>query len=228
MFEKGKLKKVYIEAIDCKLEKAKASYEIAKNDTIEAEGRMVTRYDSSKTETAWLADGRLKEMKELEQYINKLQENKVYANIGDTIFVDLLINKEYQKTERFILTRTGNEKISDKLLEALIGSLVGDVVVIEDDGQYLQYQIREIQKGGSTGTASIESVVTLSDEYNSKEIYYIVNYIGGMEIEIDGESIFCISKHTPLAMKLLGRRKGDRVVISNETGIEMVIDELEE
>lgn len=227
MFEKQKLKEAYIEAIKYKLEKAKTSYEIAKNDTIEAEGRMVTRYDSSKTETAWLADSRLKEMKELQQYINNLRESKIYANIFDTILADLFINKEYKKTDRFFLSKIGKEKISDKHLEAFLGHIVGDVVVLEEDGQYFQYQLREIQKGDNAGTISIESVVTLSDEFKCKEIYYIVNYIGGMEIEVDGQGIFCISKHTPLAKKLLGRKKGDKVLINDETGMNMFIDEVE-
>ena len=57
MIEKQLVKKAYVCALEQKLTKAKNSYEIAKRDTIEAEGRMITRYDSMKTETAWLADG---------------------------------------------------------------------------------------------------------------------------------------------------------------------------
>lgn len=227
MFEKAELKAAYINAVKKKLEKAKISYEVAKNDTIEAEGRMVTRYDSSKTETAWLADGRLKEVKELEQCIDKLEKNEIYANISDIVLADLIMNKEYQKTEKFVLSRKGRQKVSDKLLQAFIGCMVGDIVTIEEGRQYLEYQVREVQKGEKERTASIESVVTLSDKYGEKEIYYIVNYVGGMEIVVNGESVFCISKQSPLAKALLGKELGESVIISKDTGAEMLIDKLE-
>lgn len=227
MTRKEKLKEVYIKAIEKKLEKARASYEMHKNDTIEAEGRMVTRYDSSKTETAWLADGCLKEVKELEQYIINLRENRIYANISDTIFADLIKNNEYQKTEKIVLSKICNDKMSDKLLEAYIGSSVGDMVIIEKDRQYLEYQVKEIQKGECEDIVSIESEVTLMDEFGNRDFYYIVNYIGGMDIIVDGKNIFCVSRQTPLAKVLLGKKKGDQIIISEKTGTKMFIEELE-
>lgn len=227
MFDKTKLKEAYIQAIERKLEKAKASYEVAKNDTIEAEGRMVTRYDSSKTETAWLADGCLREVKELEQYINSLREDKRFANMSDIVYADLIVNKEYQRTDKFALLTTGETRIPDKYIGAFVGAGVGDSIVVEEDRQYLEYQIREIQRADSKSTVSIESVVTLLDAYGGREVYYIVNYIGGMEIVVDGENIFCISKQTPLAKVLLGRKKGDRVIVSENAREEVVIAELE-
>lgn len=227
MTRKEKLKEAYIKAIEKKLEKAKESYEMHKNDTIEAEGRMVTRYDSSKTETAWLADGCLKEVKELEQYIINLRENRIYANISDTIFVDLIKKDEYQKTEKFVLSKICNDKMSDKLLEAYIGSSVGDVVIIEKDRQYLEYQIKDIQKGELEDFVSIESEVTLMDEFGNRDFYYIVNYIGGMDIIVDGKSIFCVSRQTPLAKVLLGKKKGDQIIVSEKTGTKMFIEGLE-
>ena len=50
---KERVKENYLKMLKEKLEEEIKSYEIAKKDTIEAEGRMVTRYDSTKTETGW-------------------------------------------------------------------------------------------------------------------------------------------------------------------------------
>lgn len=226
MNRKDRLKEAYIQGIEKKLEKAKASYEVAKSDTIEAEGRMITRYDSSKTETAWLADGRLKEVKELEQCIHNLKANTVYANMFDTVYADLIINKEFKGTDKFVLAKKGEEIISDKYLEAFLGRGVGDVVVIEENRQYFEYQIREIKRAESKDVTSIESLVTLVDKYGTREVYYIVNYIGGIEIVLEDEYIFCLSRQTYLAKALLGKKRGEQVVVSEKTGEEMLIEEL--
>mgnify|MGYP001082383142 CR=1 FL=1 len=225
MIGKEQLKEAYIKAIEKKLEKAKASYEMAKNDTIEAEGRMVTRYDSSKTETAWLADGCLREVKELEKYINNLRNNKAFANISDTVFADLIKNNEYQKTEKIVLLKT--KEISNVFIDAFLGSTVGDMVVVEKDRKYFEYQIKKLEKGCCKDIVSIGSVVTLLDEFGEKEIYYIVNYIGGMDIIVEEKNLFCISHQTPLAKMLLGKSKGDKVIVSENTGAEMFIVDLE-
>ena len=55
---KERVKESYLKMLKAKLEEEIKSYEIAKKDTIEAEGRMVTRYDSTKTETGWLVSAR--------------------------------------------------------------------------------------------------------------------------------------------------------------------------
>ena len=75
-----------------KLEEEIKSYEIAKKDTIEAEGRMVTRYDSTKTETGWLAAGYLELVNMLKKSIENFEQERRYINIGDLVTIDLFQN----------------------------------------------------------------------------------------------------------------------------------------
>lgn len=213
MDKKELVREAYINALEKKLEKARISYEIAKKDTIEAEGRMVTRYDSTKTETAWLADGYLKEVKELEQCIANMREKKVFANISDLVFADLVSGSGYEKTVQYTLSRTEPLEMQESLLMNILGSIPGDIILAEENKQHMEYHIKEIQKGNHKGKVAIGSIVTLLDDYGDKEQYYIVNYIGGMEIEVKGEDIFCISKQTPIAKAMLGKEKGEEVVL---------------
>ena len=226
MDKKELIQKRYMEAIQKKLEKARSSYEIAKNDTIEAEGRMVTRYDSTKTETAWLADGYLKEVKELEQCIQNLQTQKEYANVADILLLDKLKNGEYQKTLSYTLLAE-DSPVSNTLFSALLGCMVGDSVVISSSKQKIEYQIREIQKGKPDG-AAIGSLITLEDEYGDSDQYYIVNYVGGIEIEAEGEIIYCLSKQAPIAQALLGKKEGDRIEVTAKEVITFHILKVEE
>lgn len=213
MDKKELVREAYINALEKKLEKARTSYEIAKKDTIEAEGRMVTRYDSTKTETAWLADGYLKEVKELEQCISDMREQKMFANISDVVFADLVSSSGYEKTVQYTLSRTESLEMPESLLMNLLGSIPGDIILAEKNKQHAEYHIKEIQKGSHKGKIAIGSIVTLQDDYGDKEQYYIVNYIGGMEVEVEGEDIFCISKQTPIAKAMLGKEKGEEVVL---------------
>ncbi len=214
MSKKEIIHEAYIEALKGKLEKAQASYEIAKRDTIEAEGRMVTRYDSTKTETAWLADGYLKEVKELQQCIVNIQEGKQFANISDQVSIEIIAGAEYERTVKYELSRTENSAVSENLMLNIIGSAVGDVILVEENKRHFEYHIKDIQKGNPQGKISVGSVVALLDEYGDREEYYIVNYVGGMEITAEDSDVFCISKQTPIARVLLGKEKGEEVVLS--------------
>lgn len=225
MDKKRLINEAYTDALRKKLEKARTSYEIAKKDTIEAEGRMVTRYDSTKTETAWLADGYLKEVKELEQCIKNIIEKKEFANISDLVSVDLISNSEFEKNIQYTLCRK-EKNISENLMINIIGSIPGDVIIIEEKKQHKEYHIKDIQKGNHTGKVAIGSVVTLLDDYGDREQYYIVNHIGGMEIEIDNAAVFCISKQTPIAKVLLGREKGEEIVLSINGDEKFLIEDI--
>lgn len=226
MSKKEMVHKAYIEALKNKLAKAQNSYEIAKKDTIEAEGRMVTRYDSTKTETAWLADGYLKEVKELQRCIADLQEGKQFANISDQVSIDIMIGMEYEKTVKCVLSRTEKQLISEEILLNIIGSTVGDVISVEENKQHVEYHIKTIQKGDAKGVAAVGSIVTLLDSYGDRDEYYIVNYVGGMEVSAEKSDIFCISKQTPIAKALLGRKKGEEITISVNGGEKFLIEEI--
>lgn len=222
------IKKAYIEAIEKKLERARRSYDIAKNDTIEAEGRMITRYDSTKTETAWLADGYLKEVKELEQCIEKFQTEHIFANIFDTIQVDLISNGEYQKTENYTLIPDDESKVPKYLFSALIGRTVDETVIFTDNRQCIEYHVRKIQKGNHEGVIAINSVVVLEDEYGDIDKYCIINYIGGIQTEVKGETIYFVSKDAPIAQALFGKREKEVITVLLKENITFKIISLEE
>lgn len=215
MMKNDMLKMEYIKVLERKLEKARMSYEIAKNDTIEAEGRMVTRYDSTKTETAWLADGYLKEVKELENMINRLQLNITAANIGDAVEVSVFENGEYIESKILRLDMVFCRSERDVFLK-LLGVSVNDVADFEIKGRRMQYHVKRIEKENGFDGVCLGSFVCLEDEDEEKEYYYLVNGLGGMEINVDGTDIFCISKQTPIANMLLGRNVGDAVDINSE------------
>lgn len=223
MLDKDVVRKAYIEALEKKLMKARSSYETARKDTIEAEGRMVTRYDSTKAETAWLADGYLKEVKELEQYISNMKENKAFANISDTIFLDLLINTEYQQTYQYILSRSGEHSIPEKLFIDVIGSTIGDSITFKDENnQQVEYRVKNIIKNNVNTSVFIESLVTVTDQYGDS-VYYITNYIGGINLILEGEEVFCISKQTPIAKAILGKTPGENVTITTNESMTCTI-----
>lgn len=222
MVEKQLVKKAYFYALEQKLIKAKNSYEIAKRDTIEAEGRMITRYDSMKTETAWLADGFLKEVKEIEQYIDNIENEREFANVSDFVELDLLEKGEYQGTFRYKLSRYGKEKIPDRMFNDIIGCFREDSVIIVENKKQMEYRVKTIEKNKDKLVISLDSVVTIEDDYG-ESIYYITNYLGGIELEIEGKEIFCISKQTPIARQLLGRRQGESIIISVDSKMDCII-----
>lgn len=207
---RDRLKAEYIKELEKKLNKARSSYEIAKKDTIEAEGRMVTRYDSTKTETAWLADGYLKDVKELENIIEKLQANIKIANFGDTVNVDRYVKNEFLGVEEITLDSV-LLKEKPMFFTKLVGLSINDTISEEIDGEYVEYQVREISKKEDLGYIGINSFVVLEDEDGYLDYYYLVNYLGGMEIEVDDKDIFCVSKQTPIVMALLGKIVGEKV-----------------
>lgn len=213
MNKKEIVHEAYIEALKKKLEKARTSYEIAKKDTIEAEGRMVTRYDSTKTETAWLADGYLKEVKELDKCIADVQEGRQFANISDRVSIEIIVGTEYEKTVEYVLSRAEQSGLSEDLLLNIVGSAVGDVVSVDENKKHIEYHIKAIEKGDPKGKISVGSVVSLSDDCGDREEYYIVNSVGGMEVNAEGSNVFCISRQTPIARAMLGKGKGEEVVI---------------
>lgn len=200
----------YLKALGKKLEKSRTSYEIAKKDTIEAEGRMITRYDSTKTETAWLADGYLKEMKELERIISSIQKNEDVVNFGDCIEIDIYIKDKFVEKKEFFLNVELFQEEKELFVEFLCHKS-GDLINYEKDGENVEYHIRRIVKGKRIDGVCMNSFVCLEDEDREKEYYYLVNYLGGIELQIEGKEVFCISKQAPMTQLLLAKREGDTI-----------------
>lgn len=207
-----KVKEEYIKSLKNALENAKKGFASAKLDTIEAEGRMVTRYDSTKTEVAWLADGFQKEIIEIENCINKFNNNYMYSDINDIVLLEY-INKDYSKSmEKILLDR---DTIKEDLLISILGQSENELFLADTGDIKSECVIKEIIKSDSSdkNTIHLNSVVKVCDDDGFEDIYFIVSDRGGIDIEIDGEEVFCISKNTPIAKKLLGKKIGDEVKV---------------
>lgn len=211
---KEEISRAYRMALEEKLKEAKQSYETAKKDTIEAEGRMVTRYDSTKTETAWLADGYLEVVKALEQALDNLQSDNLYINVGDRVTLDLLEGGVYKERKKIIVERTNFDWAV--LGSALVGKKPGEVLQLRQDGRYVVYQIRSREGGENSHRIALGSLVKLKDSVGEQEWYYLVPEQGGIEIMVGKEQVFCISGGTPLAQHLLDRSQGEQVEIGGE------------
>lgn len=88
---KKKVREAYLSCLMEELAHARRGHAEAKRDTIAAEGRMVTRYDSTKTEVGWLADGFLKDVRELEKCILEANEGTWFRETGETVGIDSLV-----------------------------------------------------------------------------------------------------------------------------------------
>lgn len=70
----------------------------AHKDTLEAESRMKTRYDSTRTERAWLADAQQRRINELDRHLNiltgfKLAEKQLWR-VGVGALIQLIFGPE--------------------------------------------------------------------------------------------------------------------------------------
>lgn len=223
---KQKVMNEYINALNEKLESAKKSHEIAKHDTIEAEGRMVTRYDSTKTETAWLADGYLRTVKELESVIQTLQENTIFANVGDCVDVTVYQRNEFIGEERIVLSKELS-KDNQELFVKIIGSFVHDRISDKRNGEIVEYHVRNIEKTHEFVGVKIYAIVTLEDEDGMLDYYFLVNNNGGIEINVDGKEIYCVSKQAPIAVEMLTKSIGDIVRPHGNKGVSFRIRSIE-
>ena len=88
---KKKVREAYLSCLMEELAHARRGHAEAKRDTIAAEGRMVTRYDSTKTEVGWLADGFLKDVRELEKCILEANEGTWFREKGEAVGIDSLV-----------------------------------------------------------------------------------------------------------------------------------------
>lgn len=211
---KEEVRQAYRAALEQKLAEARASYETAKKDTIEAEGRMVTRYDSTKTETAWLADGYLETVRTLEQALGNLQGENPYINVGDRVTVDLFEGGVYEGSKELTVERACSDW--SVLGCTLIGKKPGEEVRLKQGGKNVTYQIRSRENGKADGRVALYSLVALKDSIGEVEWYYLVPEQGGMELMAGGEPVFCISGLTPLAQHLLDRRMGEQVEFNGD------------
>ena len=123
---KKKVREAYLSCLMEELAHARRGHAEAKRDTIAAEGRMVTRYDSTKTEVGWLADGFLKDVRELEKCILEANEGTWFREKGEAVGIDSLV-------------RDGRDvycvSVSAPIAKELFGKKIGERTEVKGVGQ---------------------------------------------------------------------------------------------
>lgn len=212
---KEKVKESYLKMLKAKLEEEIKSYEIAKKDTVEAEGRMVTRYDSTKTETGWLAAGYLELVNMLKKSIENFEQERRYINIGDLVTIDLFQNNRCEAQEKIVISK--KEKEWDELAYDLLGKNSDDILQIRRENRNYGVQIRDFRPVyPEENIVKIGNLVTLELSNGERERYYLVPETGGVELDIDGEEIFCISSQTLMTQKLIECKCGEVIEMNDE------------
>ena len=192
---KEKVKESYLKMLKAKLEEEIKSYEIAKKDTIEAEGRMVTRYDSTKTETGWLAAGYLELVNMLKKSIENFEQERRYINIGDLVTIDLFQNNRCEAQEKIVISK--KEKEWDELAYDLLGKNSDNILQIRRENRNYGVQIREFRpvypEENIVKIAIVGKYIKLEDSYLSVvESIKHAGYANEVDVEIgfvDSETI---------------------------------------
>lgn len=210
-----KIRMEYIGELEKRLTNAKASYESAKRDTIEAEGRMITRYDSSKTETAWLADGYFKDVNELENEIISYKEHRKCVGYDNTVSVEVFKNEKYIEQKEVRITM--GENIFGTPAIKLIGLFRDDTLVINSKNETYLLKIARINEpDGQNDEIDIGDAFYVGDDYGELAGYFIVRKLGGMEVNLPDGEVFCISAKAPIAQLAFGKRTGDCICNNGE------------
>ena len=212
-----KVKESYKEELKKILQQEHVNFEYAKRDVIEAEGIIVTRYDSTKTEVAWLANSRLAEIKIIEKEIERVdKQGKI--NIGDEVTVRVPYSNGEVATEKYHIGKCDQrkEEVIEKAIDspegkALLGHLKEDIVEVEEKDGSRTLQVIDIKTQPKENIALVNSVIKVEDEEFGEEYYYITETRGGIILELEDElEITVITTKSPLALILLGKSKGDK------------------
>lgn len=216
------VKTCYRQKLEEILAQEQVNFQAAKKDVIEAEGRMVTRYDSTKTEVAWLANSRLAEIKVLEKEISRVfVDGKI--NIGDEVVVRVLQPNGESVRQHYFIGAGGADSIIevDEVKEVtspeakcLLGNMQEDVVEVEYANGSKSMQIIEVQKRERKRVVLLNTVVRVDDEEFGEEYYFITESRGGISLELEqGIEVMVVNVKTPLALALLGKKIGQQVKI---------------
>lgn len=224
MINKEQVKQQYLSFLQLDWERAKIGHNTAKKDTIEAEGRMVTRYDSTKTEVAWLADGFQRELKEIEQCMADFAQQDQFINVGDSVYLEPIQDTPEHKVKSYEIHRRA---MSEDCLLSLLGQKQNDICVVDFPQGKQECFIRKLEKHTICDDTLVKlyDLVSVVDADGFEDTYFLVKERGGMSLDIDGTEVFCISKETPIAKKMLGASVGDSIYIqiSSTHEIEMKI-----
>ena len=90
MLDKQELLTQLIAQIKDDIDKQRKSFEFARNTSVDAPGRMQSRYDTMGVESAWVADGLAKALNEKEMYISRLA-NFQFGEVADNVCLGSII-----------------------------------------------------------------------------------------------------------------------------------------
>lgn len=214
------VKECYKKELEKILEQEHVNFNAAKKDLVEAEGRMVTRYDSTRTEVAWLANSRLVEIKALEKEIERVGcEQK--ANLGDIVTVNELLSSGETATRKYIIGAQ-EDHVQDVTYvgvntpegKALLGCMKEDRVEVEEKMRSRAMQIIDLQKRNEGSGVLVDTVVKVEDDEFGDEYYFVTEGRGGIILELEDETeVIVITTKSPLALALLGKQTEEVVQV---------------
>lgn len=221
--EKSVVKKMYLEEMKGKLEIVNKNFQSTKQDMIEAEGRMVTRYDSTKTEVAWLANSLLVKKKKLEESIDRINiDTSLKIKVGSRVKVRQLNVNNDKNVFEFFIGKNKNEldeniiqlDTSSDTVKELFGKMKEDIVEINLNNIDMVVKIEEIFNYIEEEIVNLDSIVLLEDEDLYTDYYYICDSEGGIDLELDdGTEVIVLSNKAPLASLMLGKKRNDEVIL---------------
>ena len=219
--------KKYVEFLNEQLKLTNKSFENTKKEMIEAEGRMVTRYDSTKTEVAWLANSLLVKKKNLEDAIERKNiDNSLKVKVGSKVKVRQLNQNNNQNVFELLIGKSTKEldnniiqlDTSSDNVKELFGKIKEDIVEINLHNVNMVVKIEEVSNFINENVINLDSIVLLEDEDGYEDYYYICDSEGGMELELDdGTEVIVVSNKAPIASQMLGKKINDEVILKLDT-----------
>lgn len=123
IMNKENIKQTVMGKLEEKLCLMSSFYETSRNDVLEAEGRMKTRYDSMRTESAFLADAQVKRINSMKDELTALRRLEVISP-RERVFLGSLVEIcDYEIDEKrlyFVLPAGGGLKIDYEGKEILV------------------------------------------------------------------------------------------------------------
>ncbi|MBQ9012992.1 MAG: GreA/GreB family elongation factor [Bacilli bacterium] len=215
--------KKYIEFLHEQLKLTNKNFENAKKDMIEAEGRMVTRYDSTKTEVAWIANSLLVKKQNLESAIERKNiDNVLKVMVGSKVKVRHL-NKDNDQNIFELLIGKSKKELDNNIIQldttsdnvkALFGKIKEDIVELNLNNVNMVVKIEEISNSIEENIVNLDAIVLMEDEDGYEDYYYICDSEGGVELELDdGTEVIVVSNKAPIGLQMLGKKINDEVVL---------------
>ena len=126
--------------------RTKIAFESARTDVIEAEGRMKTRYDSSRTESGYLADGqaqRLTDFKNSLSHVRQVRLNGMCESVKVGALVFLCDEENDSCKQYFLLPGGGGDKLVYQTEEITVltpQSPLGKQLLGKEEGDEFQFR----------------------------------------------------------------------------------------